>query len=281
MALAIVPGGIIVAAIGWYDDRQPLAPSLRAVVHLAAAAWALFWLGGLPAVSVGDSRIALGAAGAVLGTIGIVWFINLYNFMDGIDGLAAVEAVSVGMVVGAILYAVGHPRLAALSFLVAAAVAGFLSWNWAPARIFMGDVGSGLLGFAFGAIAVAAENARALPIPLAVLLLGTFVFDATITLGRRVLRGDRWYTAHRSHAYQRAVQGGLRHSTVSLVVAAANLILGGLAFYGVRHPAMQPACIAIGVAGLVALYVAVERRVPMRPSVEPPPAYSEIEPNER
>jgi Fuc2NAc and GlcNAc transferase len=266
IAVALVPSGLLVAAIGWYDDRRHVSPGVRACLHFLAAGWSVFWLGGLKAITLGGTRVELHGLGAVVATIGVVWCINLYNFMDGIDGLAAVEAVSVGLIAATLLWSLGQRGLSLVVCLVAVGAAGFLIWNWTPARIFMGDVGSGLLGFLFGAVAVAAENARAVPLPVAMLLLGVFAFDATATLIRRLARGERWYQAHRSHAYQRAVQGGLRHSTVSLAVLATNAGLGALAWFAIRHPGTQVLCLLLGLAAIAVLYIAVERRAPMRPA---------------
>lgn len=115
--------------------------------------------------------------------------------------------------------------LASAAWGLAAASAGFLVFNWPPARIFMGDVGSGLLGYGFGVLAVASERMGALPIGVWMILLAVFVVDATATLIRRVVCGERWYEAHRSHAYQRAVQIGYSHRQVTTCVLALNSLL--------------------------------------------------------
>ncbi|MGH7552554.1 MAG: MraY family glycosyltransferase, partial [Longimicrobiales bacterium] len=170
VVLALVGGGAIVAVIGWLDDLRGVSPVVRAVVHCAAAAWAVLWLGGLPRLELGFADVPFGPAGFVLAVLGIVWSINLYNFMDGIDGLAAVEAVTVGLAAGTLLFALGELDLALLGFITAGASAGFLAWNWPPARIFMGDVGSGLLGFIFPVLALASENRGSLPIAVWIML---------------------------------------------------------------------------------------------------------------
>ena len=263
VAVALVGGGAAVALVGWRDDRGHVSAAARAAVHLSASAWALWWLGGLPHLTFGAAPVALGWWGWVIGVLSITWCINFYNFMDGIDGIAGAEAVMVGAVAGGLLFAGGAPGLAMTAWLVASAAAGFLPSNWSPARIFMGDVGSGLLGFLFGALAVAAERARALPLPLFALLLGVFVVDATITLVRRVLRGERWYIAHRSHAYQRAAQHGWSHRLVTSAVLALDVGLGLLVWYAVSHPVHAAVTLALGIAGLVAVYAIVERARPM------------------
>ena len=270
-ALALAGGGAVVAGVGWMDDHGGLPARWRALAHFAAAAWAVFWLGGMPALDFGLARVHVGGLGAVLAVLGIVWVINLYNFMDGIDGIAGGQALVAGVAAGAMLWAAGEPGLAALSFVVAAASGGFLAWNWAPAKIFMGDVGSGVLGFVFATLAVASERAEAVPLFGWILMLGVFVFDATVTLVRRVGRRERFYEAHRSHAYQRAVQAGWSHARVSASVLAVSVALSALAALGwLRPPLLVPAFLA-GAVFLAVLYLRVERVRPMYPGPTPRP----------
>ena len=275
LALAIVGGGTAIAAIGWLDDRRGVAVSARALVHTLAALWSVLWLGGLPALSIGGDAVRLGWMGGALAVAGIVWVTNLYNFMDGIDGLAGGEGAVVGAFAGALLLAAGRLDLALVAWLVAAASVGFLIWNWPPAKLFMGDVGSGLLGYLFATLAVASENAGGLPLLAWVILTAAFVVDATITLVRRAMHGERWYAAHRSHAYQRAVQAGRSHARVTSGTLLLNLALFALAvvasrWQGLLLPALAAALLLVGFA-----YLVVERECPMYPSSRPaPPAES-------
>ncbi len=218
LAIALSGGGFMIAAVGWIDDHRDLPALTRFAVQFLAAGWAMYWLGGLHSLSLGSIVIPLGFVGTVLGTVGIVWAINLYNFVDGIDGLAAGEAVSTGVIGGLLLLGTGHVGMAMIALLIAAANAGFLPLNWAPAKLFMGDVGSGMLGYLFAVLAIASENAGAVPILLWTLLLGAFVFDATVTLFRRIAHGERWYHAHHSHAYQRIAAGTILLSIIYLSV---------------------------------------------------------------
>jgi Fuc2NAc and GlcNAc transferase len=268
-AVALAGGGAIVAGVGWLDDHSHVSARYRAMAHFAAAAFALFCLGGMDSLRLGSGEVFLGPAGPALALLGIVWATNLYNFMDGIDGIAGGEAVVVGTVGGVLLWLSGHGGLALLAVLVAGAGFGFLVWNWAPARIFMGDVGSGLLGFAFAVLAVASENAGGVPLLGWVLLLGAFFWDATATLLRRVAHGERWYDAHRSHAYQRAVQSGLSHRQVTGSVLLLTALLAVLAATGWRWPDLLLPALAAGVLLVGAAYAVVERRRPMFPQ---PPA---------
>ncbi|MGH2708063.1 MAG: MraY family glycosyltransferase [Actinomycetota bacterium] len=258
-AIALVGGGVLVAGVGWVDDRRDVSHSVRLTVHFVAGGWALWWLGGYPAVETGFGSISVGPAGSAIAALGIAWATNCYNFMDGIDGLAGGEAVSVGLLGALLLVAGGHPGLAMVPLLISAASAGFLSWNWPPARIFMGDVGSGLLGFLFGTLAVASERSGALPVLAWVVLLGVFAFDATATLLRRVLWREVWYQAHRSHAYQRAVQSGWSHAQVTRTVLLINLGLAALVWIGWRWPVVRLPAGLIALTGLAALFLSVRR----------------------
>ncbi len=264
LATAFGGGGALVAAVGWLDDRHGLPASLRLAVHVAGAAWMVAWLGGMPHLTIGAGAANLGRSGALLAILGIVWLTNLYNFMDGIDGIAAAEAVTVG-VAGALLLGGREPSLALIAILVAASAGGFLVWNWAPARLFMGDVGSGFLGFIFAGLALASENTRALPALLWLVVLGPFFLDATITLLRRMARGERWQAAHRMHAYQRAVQAGWSHRRVTAVVAGISAALGAVSALVVHRPVLLGLVVVGTAAGLGVLYLCVERWHPMSP----------------
>lgn len=263
IAIALVGGGVMIATVGWVDDHRSLSALTRFAVQFLSAGWAMYWLGGLPSLSLGSGTLHLGVVGTVLGIIGIVWAINLYNFVDGIDGLAAGEAITTGVIGGLILLAMGQTGLATVSLIVAAANAGFLPLNWAPARLFMGDVGSGMLGYLFAVLAIASENSGAVPLLLWVLLLGAFVFDATVTLCRRIAHGHRWHHAHHSHAYQRMVQAGKSHAQVSSTILVINLILALLAIVAWLHPALFLMALGAGAVLLSIIYLSVERISPM------------------
>jgi UDP-N-acetylmuramyl pentapeptide phosphotransferase/UDP-N-acetylglucosamine-1-phosphate transferase len=245
------------------DDQGKISTIKRFGAQVLAAAWAVFWLGGLRGIRFGSMDVHVGLFGSLLAMLCIVWFINLYNFMDGIDGLAAINAVTVGLVAAILLLFGGDQSLYLLVIPVAGAAAGFLLWNWAPAKIFMGDVGSGFLGFVFATLAIASDNAGRLPILTWILLLGVFVVDATITLLRRVVRGETWYAAHRSHAYQRIVRAGHPHARVSTAVAMVNFVLGAIMFVTLVSPRSTLALEAAALAGLVTLYFLVEKIQPM------------------
>jgi Fuc2NAc and GlcNAc transferase len=263
LALALGVGGALVAGIGWIDDHRHVPARVRAGVHFAASVWAVWRLGGLDSLRLGGFELPLGPLGPVVAVVGIVWLINLYNFMDGIDGIAGGEALAVGLAGAALTGYTGEASVAVASLLVAAGAAGFLVWNRPPARIFMGDVGSGLLGFAFGALALASETRGSVPLLLWLVLLGVFVADATATLLRRVVHGERWYDAHRSHAYQRAVRAGWSHGGVTVASILLTGLLALLVAAAVIRPSLQPVVAVAAVLLLGAGYLAVERVRPM------------------
>ena len=219
--IAVVPPGLAVAAVGLRDDLRPLPARVRLAVHVAAAAWLVWGLGGLPPVHTLGSPADWGIAGHVLAVIAVVWVLNLYNFMDGIDGIAGAQAVFVAGA-SALLGGAQSPAFVPLVVL-AGASAGFLALNWPPARIFIGDAGSGFLGFVLAGLLLANHAAAPPSIWLAVILLAVFLADATLTLARRVARGESPHAAHRSHAYQRLSRRWGAHRPVTLAACAVNL----------------------------------------------------------
>lgn len=222
---ALLGAGLGVALVGFLDDHGHIAARWRLLGHFVAAAWALYWLGGLPPLVIFGGLLQLSWIGHVLAAFYLVWLLNLYNFMDGIDGIASVEAVCVCLG-GVILYALLETSLAAeLPLLIlAAAVLGFLILNFPPARIFMGDAGSGFLGMVLGILSLQAAWTSPVLLWGWLILLGVFIVDATLTLLRRLLRGEKVYEAHRSHAYQYASRRYGTHLQVTLAVLAINIL---------------------------------------------------------
>ncbi len=220
---AIAGAGGLIAIIGFMDDHGHIAARWRLLGHFIAAAWGLFWLGGLPPLTVFGVEIDLGWVGAVLAAVYLVWLLNLYNFMDGIDGIASVEAICVCLGACVLYWMSGFEQLMALPVILIMAVGGFLYWNFPPAKIFMGDAGSGFLGIALGLLSLQAAWASSQLFWCWLILLGVFVVDATFTLIRRLLRGDKVYEAHRSHAYQFASRRVGGHLPVTVAVALLTL----------------------------------------------------------
>jgi Fuc2NAc and GlcNAc transferase len=222
--LGITGAGSLIAVIGFMDDHGHIAARWRLLGHFAASIWLLFWLGGLPVVEFFGYAFDLGWFGHVLAMFYLVWLLNLYNFMDGIDGIASVEAICVCLGACLLYWVSDAADLIWAPLLLAIAVAGFLVWNFPPAKIFMGDAGSGFLGIVLGGLSLQAAWVSADLLWGWLILLGVFIVDATFTLFRRLLRGDRVYEAHRSHAYQFASRRFGSHLTVTAVVGAINLL---------------------------------------------------------
>lgn len=216
--------GALVALVGFLDDHGHIAARWRLLVHFLAATWALGWVGGLPPLPVFGVMQDAGWLAQVLAVLYLVWLLNLYNFMDGIDGLAAIEAMTTCAGAG-LLYVLGVPAVAAWGapILLLASVAGFLCWNFPPARIFMGDAGSGFLGLMLGLLSIQAAWVNPAFFWAWLILLGGFVVDATLTLLRRLARRQKLYEAHRSHAYQYAARKYSAHRPITLAIGAINL----------------------------------------------------------
>lgn len=223
-ALLALGGGIAVAIVGYLDDLCDVRTYWRALVHLLAAIWGIAWLQGAAIFDFGAFSLHLGLMGSVIAVIITVWFINFYNFMDGIDGIAASEAVFVALTAACVLWFLGS-SLMYVCFALAATVLGFLVWNWPPARIFMGDIGSGFLGYILAILMWMGNQQQVLPIPFWIILLGVFLCDTTYTLIRRMWQRKKWYESHREHAYQRLIQTGLRHVYVTAGVLIINIVV--------------------------------------------------------
>lgn len=220
----LLGSGLLVAVIGFADDHGHIAARWRLLGHFIAAAWALFWLNGLPPMSLFGVMVDLGWFGNVLALVYLVWMLNLYNFMDGIDGLASAEAISVCVGMCVVYWFSGSVELIWAPLILAAAVGGFLCWNVPPARIFMGDAGSGFLGFLLGGLALQAAWMVPESFWSWMILLGVFIVDATWTLIRRFARGDKISQAHRSHAYQYASRRFASHKVVTCSVTVINFV---------------------------------------------------------
>lgn len=222
--LAFTGGGTLVALIGFADDRFQVNATKRILVHFIASSIGLYLLGGFSIVSIGTTVVDFGAAGFLVGVIFLVWMLNLFNFMDGIDGIAASEAVFMaGGAVSIIAATSGWGTSTQMLLLLIAACCGFLIWNWPPAKIFMGDVGSGFLGIILGFFAIMTINSGELSICTWLILSGVFFVDATTTLLSRVMRGQCWYAAHRSHAYQILSRRWGSHKKVTIFVLSLNI----------------------------------------------------------
>jgi Fuc2NAc and GlcNAc transferase len=210
----------LVAAIGFADDRWQLRASKRLAGHIVAAAWLLWHLGSMPPLTLLGHPVDLGWAGPPLAMLYLVWAINFFNFMDGIDGIASLEAITVALGGAVLNLLVLGADSWVLPALLACCCAGFLVWNWPPARIFMGDAGSGFLGLVVGGLTLGSAFQAPVLFWGWAILQGCFMVDATTTLLRRVYRGERAMQPHRTHAYQYWSRVCRSHRRVTLSYAA-------------------------------------------------------------
>jgi Fuc2NAc and GlcNAc transferase len=259
LAWALIGGGLAIAIVGFLDDRFKLAAWPRLVVHLLAAAWAVWCLDAMRNAQFGGGGDLWGWIRRCAEFAALVWLTNLFNFMDGIDGLAGLEAVCVSGLGAFLLLRDGLLSGAQLSLMLCAASLGFLVWNWPPAKIFMGDVGSGFLGFTLGTLAIFSSKTNSTLVWPWLILLAAFVVDATVTLLRRMLMRARWYEAHRSHAYQHAAKAFGSHAKVTLAVAAMNIgWLFPLAWAASHYSEAAPIFAVVAVIPLVYLTLRFE-----------------------
>ncbi len=242
----LLAGGMV-AGIGYWDDHGHIPARFRILIHFTAAGLAVFWLGGFPVVQFGEHVLTFGWIGNLFGVVLLVWLLNLYNFMDGIDGVAGAEAIFVAGGAGLISLTFvesgngngGQLPLLLLQFIFVAATIGFLIWNWPPSKIFMGDVGSGFIGFILGVFAFSSAATGLLSIWSWLILLGVFLVDTTVTLVRRFISRKRWYEAHSSHAYQHLTRRWHSHKKVTLTILVIDLVwLLPLAWAAALNPAM-------------------------------------------
>lgn len=230
---AVGTGAAVLAYISWLDDRRDLTPLMRLAVQMGVVAAALTFC--FP----GERSITQGLVPLVLERVVLffawVWFMNLYNFMDGIDGLSGVQTCALALGCGAVamlqLFEIDQ-WMPWVSVTVMAACIGFLRYNWAPAKLFMGDVGSVPLGFLMGYLLI--ELALQGCWPAAVILPLYYLVDATWTLLRRLARRQKIWQPHREHFYQRAVQRGWSHGAVTAAIGITDLTLVVLAVVSVN-----------------------------------------------
>ncbi|SDD45488.1 MraY family glycosyltransferase [Aquimonas voraii] len=217
MALSFSLGLLAIGAIGWWDDHRPLSARLRLLVHVLASAQFLWLLQGPPT----DIATLLQFG---LSLFWLVMLVNFWNFIDGINGLASLQALIAAGLYAGLGQAAGLSGAALLMLTLSAALLGFLPYNLPRARMFMGDVGSGALGFALGAFALMLLPSVRAPW-LLLLPVAPVLVDAGLTLVKRILLGRRWYAAHREHLYQWWVRRGASHVRVSLAYAAFSLLV--------------------------------------------------------
>jgi UDP-N-acetylmuramyl pentapeptide phosphotransferase/UDP-N-acetylglucosamine-1-phosphate transferase len=248
MHAGLIFGAVILAIVSWLDDRKGLSPAARLAVHIFAACIGSFAFAPHAMIFAGLLPFWLDRAMMI---IGWAWFVNLYNFMDGIDGITSVETVSIAAGACLIMTATGiiDPFADTLTLLLIGSSLGFLVFNWHPAKIFLGDVGSVPLGYLCGfvllVLAVHGQFVPALIIPL------YYLADSGITLAKRILRREKFWQPHRQHFYQRAAQRLGRHDKVVIRIIIANLALLIAALLAVFHPGIGLIVCVVAVAILL------------------------------
>jgi len=208
--------GFPLVIVSMIDDIKKVSPKIRLIIQFFSAMGGLFFIGGFKSLDLGFIQWHQSVLFSVLAVFGIMWFINLYNFLDGIDTYASAEAVFILL---ALFYFTHDPVL----LVMVCAVLGFLYWNWPKAKIFMGDVGSTLLGYTLVILGIYYNNTGAFNFINWMILSSLFWFDATLTLYRRWRNREKLSVAHKKHAYQRIVQAGFSHRKTVLYATGINL----------------------------------------------------------
>ena len=254
--LAALMAGLVIACIGMVDDVKQLDIRWRIPAQFLAAIYVVYCLGDVPAIDFGLFVFPESLLLNVIAVFALVWLLNLFNFMDGIDGIAATELIAVNLI--SIVIVINTDELITLlSAGLAAAAGGFLLWNWSPAKIFMGDVGSSFIGFSLGVMALLSMHHGSMTVWTWVLLVGVFIVDATLTLFNRFRRKQRWFEGHASHAYQNAARHYKSHAKVTITVLLINLFwLGPLAWLSMQYPEMG---LVIAIVGLLPLVLLARR----------------------
>ena len=249
--------GVPITIISLVDDIITILPKFRLVVQILCASLAIFFLGGINSIDLGFAILHSSFLFSIAAVVGIVWFTNLFNFLDGIDGYISVEIIFICLA-AFILMGLELPLF------LAAATAGFLLWNWQPAKIFMGDVGSTLLGFTIGVFAIYYQNINQSSIVIWLMLTSLFWFDATLTLFRRWRNHEQLFKAHRKHAFQRIVQSGFSHQKTVIFSILINMPIMGFVWLALEYPNYLLPVFAVNIAYLYVVMKMVDRRFPFK-----------------
>ena len=225
VAIAVTP----ISYLGWLDDRYDISPSVRLTVQFVIASIIIYLVGPFNVIQPEFMAIEIELVLVVMSLLWLVWMINLFNFMDGIDGIVTGQTIIAAVTLNFWFIYYGDIEFGFIYLIVISTGLGFLVWNWSPARIFLGDVGSTSLGMFFGLCAMVGVNQYHIPMGAFVLLFGVFMGDATFTLLRRLLKGENLTQAHRSHLYQRLVEMGYSHGQVSAGVLIVCLFMAVMA----------------------------------------------------
>jgi len=247
--------GIPISLIGLFDDIKSISPRIRLSVQVISAIASLLVLHGINSIDFGIGTIHIPVLFSIIAIFAIIWYTNLFNFLDGIDGYLSSEVIFIG--IAFYLFFGAIPPL-----LLSMVVAGFMVWNWHPAKIFMGDTGSTLLGFTIGVFSVYYQKIGVSSILFWLMLTSLFWFDATLTLFRRWRNNENLSTAHRKHAYQRIVQAGFNHHKVVLYSIVINIIIMILVWFCLINPNMLLLLFFVNIIFLYVLVKLIDNRFP-------------------
>lgn len=256
-----------IAYLGWLDDKTNLSQNTRLSIQIIVAASIILFVESLNSFYLPYvSTFSLGFFSPFLGLLWITGVTNIYNFMDGVDGIASVQALSASagwMIIAGIW---NEPVLFTVNLIIFAAITAFLLYNWSPAKIFMGDVGSVYLGFFFAimpflAAAMAEEHSIGMTLWIGAILLWPFLFDSTYTLIRRFLKGENVFRAHRSHLYQRLNIAGWSHSAISILYLIFSILCVFITLLFINGNDSIQAILIAGLLILSLLYVVTVQQI--------------------
>jgi Fuc2NAc and GlcNAc transferase len=245
--------GLSLSMISIIDDVRNISPRIRLLFQILSSALAIYFIGDIESFDLGLFSLSNQILLRIILFISILWSINLFNFLDGIDGYISTAGIFVAF---AFYYFVQD----SVSLLMIASIAGFLPWNWQRAKIFMGDVGSTLIGFNIAVLAIWYRNTDVLSFNTVLIITSLYWFDATVTLLRRLLKGERISEAHRKHAYQRVVQSGKSHQKTVIYVLIINVLLLLLVVLNMNYCKCYYLLMILNLAICSILYIYVEKK---------------------
>jgi Fuc2NAc and GlcNAc transferase len=249
--------GVLISIISFIDDIYTLKPLPRIIVQVVAASLGLYFVGGLRSIDLGFIIIQNTFILNSIAFVSILWFINLFNFIDGINGYLSGGSIVVTL---GIFFLIGD----SLPLILAISVLGFLIWNWGKAKIFMGDIGSTLIGFTIAILLINYNNTFQFSILKGLILTAVFWFDATFTLFKRFMNKEQLSQPHKKHAYQRIVQYGFSHQKTSLIMIGINLVLFLIVFIAQYYEKYILLFLIAAIVLLFSMYKLVDIKKPFK-----------------
>ncbi len=223
-AASMILGLSVIATTGFIDDIYNISIFKRVVLYGLSVFASIVILSPEHKVIFGNTYVDIGVMIYFIYALYSFWILNLFNFMDGTDGYAAIQTLTTAIFSWVMLGSMLSANENMLLLIVFASTLGFLVWNWSPAKIFMGDVGSCSIGFIFALFSIYTASEGFLSISVWLILLSPFIGDATFTLLKRIILREKWYHAHNGHAYQKLYQLGMSHKKIGLGLLALNII---------------------------------------------------------